>query len=118
MCMWRKRLKRHVWVERYHSPDTVPCRYCRTPLSFDEATLEHLIPVSQGGPKKQMWNLDISCRKCNMVKSSSLLPQDVRDAEANRKLTVEFVNDVLEAERARVLNQMDEEISAAMLSFA
>ena len=40
------------------------CCWCKRPLKFEDATLEHLIPKSQGGTDRSS-NLDIACLPCN-----------------------------------------------------
>ena len=105
MCKWRKDLKRKIWEDSYFCPDRVPCRYCRTPLSFDEATLEHLIPVCKGGSRGGLWNLDISCLKCNNEKGDTILEQDLQEVEAAMA-------------RHRVMEKEMEEAVESLLCFA
>lgn len=40
------------------------CAYCGKPLGWDNATIEHVIPVSRGGPDR-IDNMVIACRVCN-----------------------------------------------------
>lgn len=42
----------------------IPCYYCDENLTFKQATIEHLIPISSGGSNSPD-NLVISCRFCN-----------------------------------------------------
>lgn len=49
------------------------CYHCRCPLSIRETELDHLIPLSLGGPSDTS-NLYASCKKCNRGKGSSLPP--------------------------------------------
>jgi 5-methylcytosine-specific restriction endonuclease McrA len=49
--------------------EVMPCVFCETILSFEEATVEHIVPVSRGGPNV-MENLTISCAMCNNNRSS------------------------------------------------
>lgn len=44
--------------------DKANCIYCKTPLKFKSATMDHIIPWSGGGSNK-ISNLLISCKQCN-----------------------------------------------------
>jgi hypothetical protein len=46
----------------------------------------NLIPVSQGGPRSAKWNLDISCKKCNSTKASTILVRDALEIEMERAI--------------------------------
>lgn len=43
------------------------CHYCSTPMTFEEATLDHIIPVFFGGPHA-LWNQVLACADCNRDK--------------------------------------------------
>jgi 5-methylcytosine-specific restriction endonuclease McrA len=59
----QKPLNRRSLYETYHGK----CCYCKIPLSYDEFTLEHVIPQSKGG--LTTWeNCGIACRECNAQK--------------------------------------------------
>lgn len=47
----------------------IPCIFCEYSLSFNEATIEHIIPISKGGTNA-MENLTISCKSCNNNRKS------------------------------------------------
>jgi 5-methylcytosine-specific restriction endonuclease McrA len=47
----------------------VPCIFCGELLSFENATTEHIIPKSAGGPNI-IKNLTISCKVCNNDRKS------------------------------------------------
>jgi 5-methylcytosine-specific restriction endonuclease McrA len=42
----------------------VPCCFCGRELHFNEATMEHVVPRSLGGPTI-VENLKISCARCS-----------------------------------------------------
>lgn len=43
----------------------VPCYWCRTWLRRQDATLDHVIPRAEGGPRHRADNLVPACRDCN-----------------------------------------------------
>ncbi len=49
--------------------DNYQCQYCGDHFSHKDLTLDHVLPVSRGGPKS--WkNLVAACHKCNHKKSN------------------------------------------------
>lgn len=49
--------------------DHYQCQYCGVDFSYKELTLDHVMPISRGGPKS--WkNLVTACHKCNHKKGS------------------------------------------------
>ncbi|WP_226989363.1 HNH endonuclease [Desulfuromonas sp. TF] len=50
----------------------VPCRYCGRKLTFAQATLDHINPLSRGGEWMQS-NLGFACRACNSAKGNKNL---------------------------------------------
>ena len=53
------------------------CELCGMRLSFDDMTLDHIIPLSLGG-EDSMENLETACYGCNQFKSN-ILPEDFMD---------------------------------------
>ena len=47
------------------------CVYCAVPLALDVATLDHVYPVSQGGPHTA-GNVVTACAPCNRLKGDML----------------------------------------------
>lgn len=47
------------------------CVYCATSLTPEEATLDHVQPVSRGGPNVP-GNIVIACMRCNQLKGDTL----------------------------------------------
>ena len=45
------------------------CIYCETQLNNDNATADHIIPISQGGNNSQV-NLVVCCKYCNNERGS------------------------------------------------
>lgn len=63
----KRRLKLRLFNGLRHKPK--PCCFCRRRLSFDVATLEHVVPLSKGGS----WDIDnlrISCQNCNSERAN------------------------------------------------
>lgn len=50
-----------------------PCAYCGTMLTLEQATFDHVVPLSAGGYDKTK-NGAIACRACNQAKAS--MPAD------------------------------------------
>ncbi len=50
------------------------CFYCGKNLKYRQITLDHYIPKSKGGTK-EVFNLVLSCRKCNRLKGNRI-PRD------------------------------------------
>jgi 5-methylcytosine-specific restriction endonuclease McrA len=44
------------------------CSYCRVPLSFKSATIDHVVPRSRGG-SNDIGNLRPACGVCNALKA-------------------------------------------------
>lgn len=61
----RIKLRTRVFKAKLHRYGEVLCYCCKRPVLFVEATLEHIIPVSDGGHPTDMNNLDISHGPCN-----------------------------------------------------
>ena len=45
------------------------CTYCRCPLTYETATIEHVVPWSQGGSNK-LTNLALACWEHNHARGS------------------------------------------------
>lgn len=57
----RRKLKHKLFGGR----ETAPCCFCRCRLTMASATLEHVVPMSQGGGYN-IENLRLSCQGCNL----------------------------------------------------
>jgi 5-methylcytosine-specific restriction endonuclease McrA len=54
--------------------DNKQCQYCAKVLTYDEQTLDHIVPESKGG--KATWeNLVLCCQPCNRFKADFLLEE-------------------------------------------
>lgn len=55
------------------------CFYCQEPLSSDQITIDHAIPVAKGGGE-ELANLLVACKPCNSAKGSQTLESFKPDA--------------------------------------
>ena len=53
---------------------TLTCVYCLETVSIENATLEHILPLSRGGDN-QRCNLAIACYHCNCVKNNKTVKE-------------------------------------------
>lgn len=63
------RLKMYASLKGLHG-GVVPCFLCRRPVRFEDSSLEHIVPRSQGGSDTRD-NLAISHRRCNFKRGAS-----------------------------------------------
>lgn len=59
-CRGNTRAKRALFKDN----ELVHCCYCEVLLSFENATVEHIVDRARGGPNT-LDNLAISCKRCN-----------------------------------------------------
>lgn len=63
-------------LKKYHWKRGQLCFYCRRKfLSIKFATIEHIYPKSAGG-KLTIGNTTLTCKKCNDLKSSKIIPHN------------------------------------------
>lgn len=51
--------------------EKLPCFYCGKLVDRDEATIDHVVPLSKGGPNAP-GNKVIACHKCNQAKADEV----------------------------------------------
>ncbi len=51
------------------------CHYCGKEMSKREATIEHVVPVSRGGPVTDRRNIVLACEVCNKRKGNRILEE-------------------------------------------
>jgi 5-methylcytosine-specific restriction endonuclease McrA len=103
---WQTKVPAVVMLKEYQKPkvsarlskrnvflrDLYSCQYCGTQCTGDQATLDHVLPLSKGG-KTQWTNLVTACKPCNYRKGNqtSMKPRitaykpDFRELAAKRK---------------------------------
>ena len=75
-----------TWTDRYRSSrtrsevveilkDVTTCAYCQQSLLNTKWHIDHVIPVSRGGPDSH-WNMVKCCQFCNLSKSNKLPSSD------------------------------------------
>ena len=57
------------------------CGYCKTRLSQDTVTADHIIPRSRGGSNRRV-NIVASCRACNAAKGDMSLQKFLKAVKA------------------------------------
>lgn len=63
-------LKRRYGLALYHQSEC-RCQLCGRRITFDDATVDHIIPKAMGGTN-EISNLQIACWSCNQLKGSIL----------------------------------------------
>lgn len=72
MVKGKEKRKKYSGRKRRLMKFTVKCYWCKTgPLTFEEATVDHLVPLARGGSNLDE-NLVVSCRPCNARKGSDM----------------------------------------------
>lgn len=56
--------RRRGLVESLAARDGWACMYCGKALSVENATIEHIVPLSGGG-RDSIFNMSLACRACN-----------------------------------------------------
>ena len=70
---------------RHH--DAYLCMYCMAQLSEDEVVIDHIMPLARGG-SNSIDNLQVTCRRCNSIKSDR--EPEVAEAIINELLDREW----------------------------
>lgn len=75
-----KKTKKFLW-----NRDKGRCFYCTKDLTWEEKTIDHVIPRSKGGPHR-VWNLVLACLQCNQEKDDNDPTSEQLDTVLRRKL--------------------------------
>ncbi len=59
------------WEAKWRSRKIVVCHWCRKRVKTSDVHIDHVIPLSKGGPHA-VENLCVSCRRCNLSKQAKL----------------------------------------------
>lgn len=65
------------------------CLYCGTPISFETAEMDHIVPRTNGGSNNKRSNLAAVCRTCNASKSNIPFAVWVSSGEAGPRVSLE-----------------------------
>lgn len=67
-------VREHYWVRAYRADAATKqggrCCYCRSVLTCDTITAEHVVPLSRGGKRSDRSNIKASCLACNKAKGA------------------------------------------------
>lgn len=72
MKEFKKQEKQYIYFR-----DGGSCTFCGKELQLRQASLDHYLPKSKGGPDA-VYNIVLSCKTCNKLKKSSI-PEDYED---------------------------------------
>ena len=64
-----RRLKSYTSHKRSIWSSGASCRWCRSELSFEDATVDHVVPVALGGDDS-LANLVLACESCNQSRDA------------------------------------------------
>ena len=66
-------VKPHLWIRAARVDAWTRqgglCFWCRSAITRDEVTAEHMVPRSQGG-SNQSWNISAACKLCNLARGT------------------------------------------------
>lgn len=62
----------NIYVARVRASHSIKCYYCESFVSGKKAHIDHIIPLSKGGPHS-IENLCATCSHCNLTKSAKLI---------------------------------------------
>lgn len=69
-------MKGKLWLTVFNKAEYGKCHWCKKPLLFDEATVDHLIPFKEWkkltNPQTRITLVVISCYDCNNERASIL----------------------------------------------
>lgn len=77
-----RELRKTRWWQQKTAPGL--CYYCGNKVSFQELTMDHLVPLARGG-RSTKDNLVPSCKTCNNLKKSMLPIEWQEHVERARK---------------------------------
>ena len=84
----RGRRKRRRFKQRIFWRDGGICAYCDHRVRFDDATLDHITPLAQGGSDRHKENFTLACTTCNQKKAQLIL--EILDDLEPGKLKIKF----------------------------
>jgi len=94
------------WLEQGNK-----CFYCETPLDRNEATLDHIVPLSKGGGHCDS-NIVAACLKCNCAKDDNI---SYEPSEFDLRISKAITN--IEARTRKALWRIDLNPSTCRLSY-
>jgi 5-methylcytosine-specific restriction protein A len=82
-----RELRKSDWWDRRLAEGI--CYYCRSPVTREKATMDHVVPISRGG-KTSRGNVVLACKTCNTKKQDLTAVEWVQYLEAQR--SQDFMN--------------------------
>lgn len=105
---YKKTLKKYVY-ER----DGRKCFYCGKDLTFRQVSLDHYLPKSRNGPD-DVFNIVLSCRKCNKFKKNTVPPDyesimicNLKTAAKDKKIKLSGINKMKKEKLIEAFNEID-----------
>lgn len=92
------------------------CAFCgHRGLSMQRATIDHFIPVSKGGKRRDMTNLVVACEECNKHKGNldgeELVKWIEEQMKIRRKRTLQWKAKNIRRKQRKVAQQQSKEIN-------
>lgn len=72
------------------SNDNPKCIYCKDLLTYDNATADHIIPISKGGNNSQV-NLMVCCHTCNAERGNMEFYEYLNYKNSSKKIKIIFI---------------------------
>lgn len=80
-----KRRSRNINLRQVYHVYDGQCQYCLKKIPYSQATRDHLLPRSKGGPNSDD-NIVLSCKKCNSKKSNHFPYFNIHGSEVKPKM--------------------------------
>lgn len=79
-----RKLRNHIWFKQHGTVDRAPCHWCRRKFTFNQMTLDHEPPLSQGGKRECAV---LACSPCN-AKRNKIMQRELNLIGHIKKLNI------------------------------